>query len=83
MQGVSFEFDEQCNQALCTLKEKLVLAPTMVTLDWELPFELMCDASNYTVGAMLGQKNDKVFYAIYYARKTLNEAQIKYATKEK
>ena len=83
VQGVSFEFDEQCNQALCTLKEKLVSTPTVVTLDWELPFELMCDASDYAVGAVLGQKNDRVFYAIYYTSRMLNEAQINYATKEK
>ena len=75
VQGVPFEFDEQC-----TLKEKLISAPIVVTPDWELPFELMCDASDYAVGAMLGQKKDKVFYAIYYARKTLNEAQLNYAT---
>ena len=83
MQGVSFEFDEQCNQAFCTLKEKLILALIVVTPDWELPFELMCDASDYVVGAMLGQKNDRVFYSIYYASRTLNEAQLNYATTEK
>ena len=83
VQGVPFEFDEQCNQAFCTLKEKLISAPIVVTPDWELPFELMCDASDYAVGAMLGQKKDKVFYAIYYASKTLNEAQLNYATTKK
>ena len=82
MQGVSFEFDEQCNQAFCTLKEKLISASIVVTLDWELPFEIMCDASDYAVGAVLGQKKDKVFYAIYYASRTLN-AQLNYATTEK
>ena len=83
MQGVSFVFDEQCNEALCTLKEKLVSAPIIVTPYWDLPFELMCNASDYAIGAVLGQKKDRVFYAIYYARRTLNEAQLNYATLEK
>ena len=43
----------------------------------------MCDASHYAVRAVLGQRKNKVFHAIYYARKTLNEAQLNYATTEK
>ena len=43
----------------------------------------MCDASDYAVGAVLGQWKNKVFHAIYYASKTLNEAQLNYATIEK
>ena len=64
MQGVVFTFDEQCNQAFMTLKEKLISAPIVVTPDWASPFELMCDASDFAVGAVLGQKKDKVFRAI-------------------
>ena len=74
MQGVVFTFDEQCKQAFMTLKGKLISAPIVVTPDWALPFELMCDASDFAVGAVLGQKKDKVFRAIYYASMTLNEA---------
>ena len=83
MQGVVFTFDEQCKQAFMTLKGKLISAPIVVTPDWASPFELMCDASDFTVGAVLGQKKDKVFRAIYYASRTLNEAQLNYATTEK
>jgi len=43
----------------------------------------MCDVSDYAVGAMLGQRQDKVFHAIYYANKVLNDAQMNYATTEK
>ena len=43
----------------------------------------MCDASDYAVGAILGQRKDKVLHAIYYASKTLDEAQVNYATTEK
>ena len=48
--------------------------------NWNLNFELMCDASDYEVGAVLGQRRDKVFHAIHYASKVLNDAQINYAT---
>ena len=43
----------------------------------------MCDASNYAVGAVLGQRKGKSFHVIYYASRTLNEAQKNYATTEK
>ena len=43
----------------------------------------MCDASDYAMGVVLGQKVDKMFRAIYYANKTFNEAQEKYSTIEK
>ena len=65
MQGVVFNFDEQCNQAFMTLKEKLISAPIVVTPNWASLFELMCDVSDFAVGAVLGQKKDKVFRAIY------------------
>ena len=70
-------------KAFETLKEKLTSAPIIVAPDWDLPFELMCNASDYAVGTVLGQRKDKIFYAIYYASWTLNEAQINYATTEK
>ena len=54
VQGVPFEFDDQCLQALLFLKQKLVLAPIIVAPDWNLPFELMCDASDYAIGEELG-----------------------------
>ncbi|GKG07454.1 reverse transcriptase domain-containing protein [Tanacetum coccineum] len=54
-----FNFDEECNKAFETLKEKLNNAPIMVSPNWSLPFELMCDASDYVVGAVLGQHDKK------------------------
>ena len=51
--------------------------------DWNQPFEIMCDARDYAVGAVLGQRKDKKLHAIYYASRTLDEAQINYATIEK
>ncbi|XP_039129088.1 uncharacterized protein LOC120265278 [Dioscorea cayenensis subsp. rotundata] len=81
--GVSFVFDEECKRAFFILKDKLVSTPIVVTPNWELPFELMCDASDYAIGAVLGQRIDRVFHVIYYASRTLNEAQLNYATTEK
>lgn len=43
----------------------------------------MCDASDHIVGAILGQRRNKIFHVIYYASKSLNDAQINYATTEK
>src|SRR3954470_5119636 len=78
-----FDFNEECLKASETLKEKLISAPIVISPDWSLLFELMCDASNYTVGAVLGQRSNKIFHVIYYASRTLNGAQLNYATTEK
>ncbi|KAL4383479.1 hypothetical protein GQ457_15G018740 [Hibiscus cannabinus] len=82
-QGRQFEFDDDCTKAFELLKNKLVTSPIVAPPDWTLPFELMCDASDYAVGAVLGQHKGKVFHPIYYASKTLNDAQINYTTTKK
>jgi hypothetical protein len=66
-----------------TLKKALVSTPVIQPPDWHLPFEIMCDASDYVVGAVLGQSKDKKHYAISYASKTLIGPQLNYATMEK
>ena len=55
----------------------------MVTPDWNKEFEIMYDASDYAMGAVLGQRTEKIFKAIYFARKTFNEEQENYSTTEK
>jgi len=52
-------------------------------LDWTLSFEIICDASDFVVGAILGQRLDREPHVIYYASKTLSNAQINYTTTEK
>ncbi|GKA76487.1 reverse transcriptase domain-containing protein [Tanacetum coccineum] len=65
------------------LKKKLTEAPILVAPDWDLPFEIMCDASDYAVGAVLGQRKTKHFQPIHYASKTMTDAQAHYTTTEK
>ena len=83
VQRTPFEFDAQCMRAFSILKDKLVSAPIVVAPDWAFPFELMCDTSDYAIGAVLGQKRERIFQVIYYASRTLNDAQLNYATTEK
>jgi hypothetical protein len=78
-----FVFNEECLIAFHTLKKALILAPIIQPLDWSLPFEIMGDASEYAVGAILGETKEKKHHAIAYASNTLNGAQLNCATTEK
>ncbi|GJW44276.1 reverse transcriptase domain-containing protein [Tanacetum coccineum] len=81
--NTSFIFSDECIQAFQTLKKKLTEAPILIAPDWDLPFELMCDASDFAIGAVLGQRHEKHFRPIHYASKTMNEAESHYTTTEK
>ncbi|GJW50777.1 reverse transcriptase domain-containing protein [Tanacetum coccineum] len=78
-----FIFSTKCREAFKTLKKKLTEAPILVAPDWDLPFEIMCDASDFAVGAVLGQRKTKHFQPIHYASKTMTDAQAHYTTTEK
>nr|GEV68369.1 reverse transcriptase domain-containing protein [Tanacetum cinerariifolium] len=78
-----FVFSKDCIDAFETLKKKLIKASILVVPDWNLPFELMCDDSDFAIGAVLGQRKTKHFQPIHYASKTMTEAQIHYTTTEK
>ena len=78
-----FNFDESCQNSFEEIKSRLVEAPIMAKPNWNKEFEIMCNASDYAMGAGLGQKDEKVFRAIYYSSKTFNEAQENYSTNEK
>ncbi|CAL8167112.1 unnamed protein product [Prunus armeniaca] len=80
---VVFHFDKDCMNAFNTLKRELTFAPIIMAPDWSLPFELMCDASDHAIGAVLGQRVNKLPHVIYYASRTLNDAQLNYSTTEK
>nr|GFA70778.1 reverse transcriptase domain-containing protein [Tanacetum cinerariifolium] len=78
-----FIFSSECVNAFRTLKTKLSEAPILISPNWEMPFELMCDASDFAIGAVLGQRQDKHFRPIHYTSKTMTEAESKYTTTEK
>ncbi|GKC85175.1 reverse transcriptase domain-containing protein [Tanacetum coccineum] len=78
-----FIFSKECIEAFNTLKKKLTEAPILVAPDWDLPFEIMCDASDFAVSAVLGQRKTKHFQPIHYASKTMTDAQAHYTTTEK
>ncbi|XP_042448421.1 uncharacterized protein LOC122033464 [Zingiber officinale] len=80
---VEFVFDEKCKEAFDRLREALISSPIMCAPDWLLPFELMCDASNFAVGAVLAQRVNGAPHVISYASKTLDSAQSNYTTTEK
>nr|GEV05364.1 reverse transcriptase domain-containing protein [Tanacetum cinerariifolium] len=78
-----FVFFPKCVDAFRTLKTKLCEAPILIAPNWDMPFELMCDASDFAIGAVLGQRQDKHFRPIHYTSKTMTEAESKYTTTKK
>nr|GEX05692.1 reverse transcriptase domain-containing protein [Tanacetum cinerariifolium] len=75
-----FIFSEDCIKAFQTLNKKLTEAPILIAPKWDLPFELRCDASNFAIGAVLGQRLEKNFRPIHYASKTLTDTESNYTT---
>ncbi|GKC82599.1 reverse transcriptase domain-containing protein [Tanacetum coccineum] len=71
------------HSAFQTLKKKLTEAPILIAPDWGLPFELMCYASDFAIGAVLGQHHKEHFRPIHYASKTINKAESHYTKTEK
>ena len=78
-----FVWETDCQESFEELKSHLTTAPIVRAPNWQLPFEVMCDASDLAIGAVLGQREDGKPYVVYYERKTLNEAQRNYTTTEK
>ena len=78
-----FVWEEECQKSFEELKFHLTTAPIVRAPNWQLPFEVMCDASDLAIGAVLGQREDGKPHVVYYASKTLNEAQRNYTTTEK
>ena len=80
---VTFEWSHACEAAFDKLKTRLVSPPIMRSPNWDLPFDIRCDASDYAIGAVLRKREDKKAFMIYYASKTLDSAQSNYTTTEK
>ena len=69
-----FIWDAGCQKSFEELKAYLTTTPIVRAPYWQLPFEVMCDASDMAIGAVLGQREEGKSYVVYYASKTLNEA---------
>ncbi|KAL4016651.1 hypothetical protein IC575_024305 [Cucumis melo] len=80
---VPFVIDNKCVHAFNTLKDKLTSSPIFQTPSWNLPFEIMCDANDYALGAVLRQRIYNKLHARYFASQTLNFAQANYFTTDK
>nr|GEV30374.1 reverse transcriptase domain-containing protein [Tanacetum cinerariifolium] len=78
-----FIFSKECVEAFQILKRKLTEALILIAPDWDMPFELMCDASDFAIGAVLGQRQKMHFRPIHYSSKTMTEAESNYTTTEK
>nr|GEV24954.1 reverse transcriptase domain-containing protein [Tanacetum cinerariifolium] len=79
----AFRFVQCTGHVSKMLKKKLTKAPILIASNWDLPFELMCDASDFAIGAILGQRPEKHFKPIHYASKTMNNVESNYTTTEK
>jgi len=64
-------FDEDCQKAFGALKKILTSTTIIQPPNWGIPFDIMCNASDYAVGAVLGQHIDRLSHVIYYASRTL------------
>ncbi|KAL1221954.1 RNA-directed DNA polymerase-like protein [Cardamine amara subsp. amara] len=68
-----FDFDSEFLKACQQIKETLVSAPIVQAPNWDYRFEIMCDASDYALGVVLGQRIDKKLHVIYYESSTLDK----------
>jgi len=69
-----FIFDDECLNAWEKLKMELISAPIISAPDWSKPFEITCDAFNFAIGTVLGQRIDNKQHVIYYSSRNLNDA---------
>ena len=72
---VPFDFNDECFKSWGKLKHELISALIISAPNWAKPFEIMCDASDFAISAVLGQRIDNRQHVIYYSSRTLNDAQ--------
>ncbi|GKC02036.1 reverse transcriptase domain-containing protein [Tanacetum coccineum] len=78
-----FIFSKIALSAYSNIKKEVNRSSQISLSEWDQPFEIMCDASDYAIGAVLGQRIEKHFRPIHYASKTMTEAETNYTTTEK
>lgn len=77
--GIKFDWSTDCEEAFIKLKGALTSAPVLTYPDFEKDFEVICDASNFSLGAILEQEGR----VVYYASRTLNDTERRYSTTER
>ena len=70
----TFVFDKAYRHAFIEIKKRLISTSIIIAPDWNIPFDIMCDASDFAIGVVMEQRHEKMFRAIYYASRSLNEA---------
>jgi len=83
VKDVPFTFDSRCLNSWEKLKNELISALIISAPDWSKSFEIICDASNFAIGVVLGQHIGNNQHVIYYSSRTSNDAQLNYTTIEK
>jgi hypothetical protein len=83
MKNAEFKWTNQCEEAFRTLKHKVSTAPILRGPDWTLPFHISSDASDTAIGAVLGQEEDHLPYAIYFISKNMSPVELNYTVTEK
>ena len=78
-----FSWEKDCKKSFEDLKSHLTTALIVRAPNWQVPFEVMCDASDLSIGEVLGEREGGKPHVVYYASKTLNEEQMNYTTIEK
>jgi hypothetical protein len=80
---VDFYWDTNCQVAFNALKEKISTTPVLRGPYWTLPFHISIDASDSTIGVVLGKKENQRTYAIYFVSKKLTLVELNYTITEK
>ena len=74
VKDTKFFWDGRCQKSFKDIKSHLTTTPIVRAPNWKLPFEVMCDASDFAIRAVPGQRGDGKPYVVIYASKTLIEA---------
>ena len=81
---VKFLWNEECQQSLDTLKEKMITAPILVFPDWNKPFHVHVDASGITLGIVLTQPGEGgIDHPMTYSSRKLSTTEKNYTTTER
>jgi len=78
-----FQWNTDCQKAFKKLKQQLSTTPIFRGPNWSLSFHIFTDASNTTIGASLGKKENQLNYVIYFISKNLTPAELNYIVTEK